>query len=110
MNEALILTLLIESLLLIILKFKDSKLYLISIIINSITNLSLNYYLTNTIFNSLLVYSIIVIILEILIVFIEALTYMIYFKEFSKAFKISFILNTSSFLIGLIINFFQFVF
>ena len=32
---------------------------------------------------------------------------MIYFKNFKKAIKISFILNLTSFLIGLILNFFQ---
>lgn len=103
MIDALILTLIIELSILFILRFKDYKLYILSSIINIITNLSLNYYLENTIFKTLTIYVIVVIILEITVVFIETLLYMIYFKKFKKSFLISLLLNASSFLLGLLI-------
>ena len=103
MLDALILTLIIELSILFILRFKDYKLYILSSIINIITNLSLNYYLENTIFKTLTIYVIVVIILEIAVLFIETLLYMIYFKKFKKSFLISLLLNASSFLLGLLI-------
>ena len=103
MLDALILTLIIELSILFILRFKDYKLYILSSIINIGTNLSLNYYLENTIFKTLTIYVIVVIILEITVLFVEALLYMIYFKKFKKSFLISLLLNASSFLLGLLI-------
>ena len=103
MLDALILTLIIELSILFILRFKDYKLYILSSIINIITNLSLNFYLENTIFKTLTIYVIVVIILEITVLFIETLLYMIYFKKFKKSFLISLLLNASSFLLGLLI-------
>ncbi len=103
MLDALILTLIIELSILFILRFKDYKLYILSSLINIGTNLSLNYYLENTIFKTLTIYVIVVIILEITVLFVEALLYMIYFKKFKKSFLISLLLNASSFLLGLLI-------
>lgn len=103
MLDALILTLIIELSILIILRFKDYKLYILSSLINIGTNLSLNYYLENTIFKTLTIYVIVVIILEITVLFVETLLYMIYFKKFKKSFLISLLLNASSFLLGLLI-------
>ena len=103
MLDALILTLIIELYILFILRFKDYKLYILSSLINIGTNLSLNYYLENTIFKTLTIYVIVVIILEITVLFVETLLYMIYFKKFKKSFLISLLLNASSFLLGLLI-------
>jgi hypothetical protein len=103
MLDALILTLIIELSILFILRFKDYKLYILSSLINIGTNLSLNYYLENTIFKTLTIYVIVVIILEITVLFVETLLYMIYFKKFKKSFLISLLLNASSFLLGLLI-------
>ena len=103
MLDALILTLIIELSILFILRFKDYKLYILSSLINIGTNLSLNYYLENTIFKTLTIYVIVVIILEITVLFVETLLYMIYFKKFKKSFIISLLLNASSFLLGLLI-------
>ena len=87
MLDALILTLIIELSILFILRFKDYKLYILSSLINIGTNLSLNYYLENTIFKTLTIYAIVVIILEITVLFVETLLYMIYFKKFKKSFS-----------------------
>ena len=103
MLDALILTLIIELSILFILRFRDYKLYILSSLINIGTNLSLNYYLENTIFKTLTIYVIVVIILEITVLFVETLLYMIYFKKFKKSFLISLLLNASSFLLGLLI-------
>ena len=107
MIYALILTLIIENLMLFILGYKDYRIYVLSIVINTITNLALNSFLLSYPFQTYLFYATICIILEILIFLIEGCFYMIYFKNFKKALKISFILNLTSFLIGLILNFFQ---
>ena len=107
MIKALILTLIIENGMLFILGYKNYRIYVFSIIINTVTNLALNYFLLNYPFQTYLFYATICIVLESLIVLIEGCFYLIYFKSFKNAIKISFILNLTSFLIGLILNFFQ---
>lgn len=104
---ALLMTIIIESSFLYFLKEKDYKVYLIEVILNVVTNLSLNYFLFKHTFDNYLIYIIVVIILEILVFLIEAFIYFIYYKKMKRALLISFILNLSSFIIGLIISFLQ---
>lgn len=98
-----LLTIVIEFIVLLILKAERNILFL-SIIINIITNASLNILLYFIKFPKYYVYVITVIILEILIVFIEAIYYYIFLKDFKKSFKYSIITNVSSYLFGLIIS------
>lgn len=105
MIKALILTLIIETTILLILGFKSYKIYIICIITNIITNLSLNIILENVYFESFLLYAINVIILELFVLIIEAVVYYLYLKHIKKALFISLMLNSSSFLIGLLITF-----
>lgn len=105
MISALILTLIIETLVLFLLKYRNYKIYIICLIINIITNLSLNYYLIHTIFQTVYIYIIVVILLEAFIWIVEGLVYMIYLKDFKKAIKVSIILNATSFFTGLLLTF-----
>ena len=103
MLDALLMTLVIELGMLLILRKKDYKIYLLSLIMNIVTNLSLNYYLENTIFKTLLIYIVVVGILEITVLFVETFIYMIYYKKFKESFITSLLLNSTSFILGLII-------
>ena len=102
---ALILTLIIESCALFILKEKRIKVYVCSIILNTITNLSLNIFLTQYAVNEPIAYFLVLFSLEVAIWFIEGMVYYFVIKDFKKSLKYSFILNLSSFLIGLVISF-----
>jgi len=104
MIKALVITLIVELSMLYFFKEKDYKVYVLSALINVITNLSLNYMILNIDFTKMVYYYLFVGILEVIIVFIEALAYMLYYKKFKKAFLISLILNSTSFLVGLFIN------
>ncbi len=104
MIKALVITLIVELAMLHFFKEKDYKIYVLSALINTITNLSLNYMILNIPFPQMFYYYLFVGILEVLIVFIEALAYMLYYKKFKKAFLISLTLNGTSFLVGLLIN------
>ena len=88
---------------LLILRKKDYKIYLLSLIMNIVTNLSLNYYLENTIFKTFLIYIVVVGILEITVLFVETFIYMIYYKKIKESFITSLLLNSTSFILGLII-------
>ena len=103
MLDALLMTLVIELGMLLILRKKDYKIYLLSLIMNIVTNLSLNYYLENTIFKPFLVYIVVVGILEITVLFVETFVYMIYCKKFKESFITSLLLNSTSFILGIII-------
>ena len=106
---ALVSTLIIESFVLVILKYRNIKIFILEIIINTITNLSLNYFLLTYSFESYILYIISVIVLEILIVLIEGFFYAIFLKKIKKSLKLSLILNASSFLIGLLISLFSII-
>lgn len=100
MIEALLLTIIIELPLLKLFKEKDPKVYFLSLIMNIVTNLSLNGFLKVIDSSNFIVYSIVVIILEIIVVFVEALGYMIIYKRFKKSFIVSLVLNLASGIIG----------
>jgi len=98
--QALIATIIIELLMLLIQREKNYKIYLFSVLINVITNVSLNvgiqlvepsyYYLAVTLS-------------EAMIVLIEALSYFLICKDFKKSLRISLVCNLTSFLLGLIL-------
>ncbi|MDE7213800.1 MAG: hypothetical protein K2N42_04405, partial [Anaeroplasmataceae bacterium] len=71
----LVLTLLIETIVLVILKERRIKVYVVSIIMNIVTNISLNLIGYHLVINSIWLYYIIVILLEILIWFLEGIGY-----------------------------------
>lgn len=97
---ALILTILIEGITLIILK--EQRLIKYSFLINTLTNIPLNLIL-KLFTDNFIVYIIILIILEIIIIAIETIFYNLILKNKKYAFKISIILNISSFIIGTIL-------
>lgn len=98
----LILTIVIELFVLFILGFRDKKLYLAVTVINVVTNPILNIILfqTHSLLESFGYFY--VIFLEILVVLCEYLMLKYTFKD-SKIpfFKLSFVLNASSFLLGI---------
>lgn len=98
--EALIITIIIELLMLFLLREKNYRIFLLSIVINVLTNVGLNVGLQ---FVKPGYYYLAVTLLEALIVGIEALAYCLVFKDFKKSLKISFACNLASFLIGLIL-------
>lgn len=100
MIEALLLTIIIELPLLKLFKEKDSKVYFLSLIMNIVTNLSLNGFLKLIGFSNFIIYLMVVIFLEIIVVFVEALGYMIIYKKFKKSFIVSLVLNLVSAVIG----------
>ena len=106
MIRCLLSTIIIELLLALILGVRDKKDILNIILVNTMTNpllVSLITYITyNRIFNR----TISIVIMEILVVIIEGLTYKKILKFNKKnPYIISLILNASSFLIGEIINY-----
>lgn len=100
--KALVLTIVIEGILIYILKRKFIFL-LFSIVINVITNLSLNLIVNNFLQSKLSVYIVGVTILEIIILFTEALVYNILIKKYKKALLLSLILNLTSFCFGFLL-------
>lgn len=98
-------TIIIELLVLFILGFKDKRLFLVLTLINIITNPALNYILLHSpclTFNYGASY---VLFLEGLVVIFEAVVlYFIFKNSQMQFFKLSFVLNVSSFLIGLVIS------
>lgn len=99
---ALLLTIIIELSIAIILKINNKQDLINIIIINCITNLSLNIFVIVTYFNKI---KINILILELIIVFIEGLFYQkkIQYKRINPYF-LSLLLNTISYTIGLLIN------
>ena len=101
---ALLLTIIIETSLAIILKIRNKKDLLNIVLINIITNLSLNIFilLSNIIFKRLIIN---IIILEIIVVLIEALFYKkkLAYKKINP-FILSLLLNVISYSIGLLIK------
>ncbi|MFA5037983.1 MAG: hypothetical protein WC479_12500 [Candidatus Izemoplasmatales bacterium] len=99
MSKALLLTIVIEITVLFLMKEKNKKIYLASIIINIFTNISLNLIIPIIPANY---YDIIVLGLEIVIVIIEFFLYLLLFKNPKQAIKISFFCNFFSYVLGLI--------
>ena len=98
--KALILTIVIELIVLLILRERNYKIYLLSIIINIITNVSLNIYVQ---FIDVRYYYLIITFLEILIVIIEAIGYTLIYKDYKKSLLIAFLCNIASYLLGLLL-------
>ncbi len=94
---ALLITVLSEELVLLIMNVKDSRLYLSLLIINIITNLSMNIILQYVSNYYLWLY-----ILEVCVFIIEGLVYLLITNDIKKAIIISLICNVCSYLIGLI--------
>lgn len=104
MLEALILTILIEIVVLAFLKVKDYKIYMLSIVLNICTNISLNAFLLNYDFQSTWSYVITVVVLEIAVIWIESIGYWFYLKQYKKSLFYATILNVVSFGTGVILN------
>ena len=94
---ALLITILSEELVLLIMNVKDSRLYLSLLIINIITNLSMNIILQFVSNYYLWLY-----ILEVCVFIIEGLVYLLITKDIKKAIIISLVCNVCSYLIGCI--------
>ena len=100
---ALAITLAIEVNLYMILDYKNLKLFVVVSIINIITNSSMNLILLTI--RSDFYYYLILSIFEVGVVFLEALVVTLILKyKYTSSLLFSFIANTSSFLVGLLIN------
>lgn len=100
---ALAITLAIEVNLYMILDYKNLKLFVVVSIVNIITNSSMNLILLST--RSDFYYYLILSIFEVGVVFLEALVVTLILKyKYTSSLLFSFIANTSSFLVGLLIN------
>ena len=100
---ALAITLAIEVNFYMILDYKNLKLFVVVSIINIITNSSMNLILLTT--RSDFYYYLILSIFEVSVVFLEALVVTLILKyKYTSSLLFSFIANTSSFLVGLLIN------
>ena len=100
---ALAITLAIEVNLYMILDYKNLKLFVVVSIVNIITNSSMNLILLST--RSGFYYYLILSIFEVSVVFLEALVVTLILKyKYTSSLLFSFIANTSSFLVGLLIN------
>lgn len=98
---ACLLTIILELLVILIFNHKNKlfPLMSISIFMNIITNITLNYLLG--IFSErIIVYWILLIILEIIIVLVEAKGYYLLLKDYKKSFSMSIICNIFSFVLG----------
>ncbi|MDE6661152.1 MAG: hypothetical protein K2J93_04975 [Anaeroplasmataceae bacterium] len=96
----LVLTLLIETIVLVILKERRIKVYVVSIIMNIITNITLNLIGYHLVIKSIWLYDIIVIVLEALIWFLEGIGYYLVLKNKRKAVFYTLTCNVNSFLLG----------
>ena len=96
--KSLLLTIVFEELMLLVQKERNIKIYISCLVINILTNVSMNI--------SLIVfvkyYVILLIIFEIVVLFIEALVYNWFKRDFLDSLKISFLCNFGSFIIGLL--------
>ncbi len=96
---ACLLTIVLELLVILVFYHKNKFVPLMSIFMNIITNITLNYLL-GIISDQIIVYWILLIILEIIIIWIEAQGYYLILKDHKKAFSISIICNIFSFVLG----------
>lgn len=98
-----LLTCIIEIIILIILSERRINILLFSLLINALTNIPLNLFLKFNKFDSVFIYYLIVIILEILIIFIESVLYYLVIKDKKKSIMYGFFCNSFSFSIGILI-------
>ena len=92
---ALALTIVVELGVLWLLGERLGKVYKASVLMNIVTNVSLNYYLVFVAFSTL-----VVLVGEILVVLVETLWYQPYLHCWEQAFLYSLLCNTTSFLTG----------
>lgn len=102
--EPLILTVLIEWIVLIILKEKKKHIFVVSLLLNIITNVSLNICLLKINFADIYIYFICLILSEFAIFILEGLGYYLFLKEKKKSICYSLLCNTTSFIVGLILG------
>ncbi|MDE5565452.1 MAG: hypothetical protein K2I77_00550 [Anaeroplasmataceae bacterium] len=102
--EPLILTVLIEWIILIILKEKRKLIFLVSFLLNIITNISLNICLLKINFADIYIYFLCLILSEIAIFIIEGFGYFIFLKEKKKSIFYSLWCNGTSFIVGLVLG------
>lgn len=100
--KALILTIVLELLALLIQKEKKFFVYLVCIIMNIATNISMNFIIQGIPSSK---YHIIVLGLEIIVVLIEFMIYLVLLKNKKIAFKRALICNLFSYIGGLLIPF-----
>ena len=98
-----LLTVLLEMIVLMIFREKRIKVYIASIIINSLTNVPLNLFLLTYHFCNDWYYIITLISLELIIIVIEVLLYYFVIKDKKRSIIYGVFCNLYSFLIGLII-------
>lgn len=99
---ALFLTIIIECFVALILRYRKKEIFQIIVLVNVLTNLTLNYLLLIFRLNNLSVflYSIIVIFLEILIILIEWKIFVYVFGKNKEWFFLSIAINTTSYVLG----------
>lgn len=98
--KALIITIIIELLMLFVLGEKNYKIFLLSILINIITNISLNIGIQ---FINPQYFYVLVGILEVVIAFIEAAGYNLIYKDYKKSLRVSCLCNAASYLLGFVL-------
>ena len=91
-------TIIVEEIVLLLFREKQVKMYITCLIMNIITNISLNIILQ---FSSN--YYLMLIILEIVIVIIEGFIYYLIKKDFKKVIILALICNVMSFIVGMFI-------
>ena len=96
----LVVTILSETLIVVLFRFKKINIYITTVGINVVTNLSLNIALHHAGYNY---YYIVLYALEIAVFLIEGIIYYLIIKDFRKAMLLSLLCNLFSYLIGLLI-------
>ncbi|MFA6628018.1 MAG: hypothetical protein WCQ80_00365 [Bacilli bacterium] len=96
---ALFITLLLEGAILILFKIRTHSIWITFLLVNSITNLSMNILLKN-----LHPYLVWLLVLEVIIIGMEGIVYTWTMKSISKGFVISLVCNVTSLLGGYVIN------
>ncbi len=99
----LILTILIETIVLLILNARY-KIIMLSVLINIITNVSINLIIFLIAIHSILEYILTVVILEAIVIIVETFYYYIITKQLSKSIIYGVVCNIGSYFIGLIIQ------
>lgn len=99
--KALVLTVVLELLVLALFREKNLIIYLALIIVNCVTNLTMNFLLS-LYFEY---YAILLTICEIAVVFIESAVYLIFYKNFLRSIRFAFCANLVSWLASYIIIF-----
>lgn len=103
MVEALILTLIIETVCAILYKQRKFLFYIVLLIINTITNLTINFVCSKfMLVLSFTDYNLLILVLEFLVVVVEGITYYKYLHD-KKGIEIALVSNIVSFIVGTLI-------